>query len=218
MTENQEFIYESIFCQVRMGFSSIEEIKENIVEEVEDNGFEDEISGEWATDLINKEFEKLLNESKNWRRPTDTEKLVKAFDELCTLKIIALHNAGYTTSDGECAVIEVEGELNKKGVASEGYCFYHEQDLSRAIDPENPSLYITFQKIDNSNDEITMAIGKKVVEVLKKNGFNVEWNETATTKILILDFKWQKMYDDCERDLLDYDNIVKLMTKKADSQ
>jgi hypothetical protein len=41
MTENETFIYESIFNQVRMGFLSVDEIKENIIEEIEDNEFED---------------------------------------------------------------------------------------------------------------------------------------------------------------------------------
>ncbi|WP_239774518.1 hypothetical protein [Tenacibaculum finnmarkense] len=44
MTENEEFIFESIYTQVRIGFSSISEIKENIIEEIEDNEFEKEIS------------------------------------------------------------------------------------------------------------------------------------------------------------------------------
>ena len=102
MTENEAFIYESIFNQVRMGFLSLDEIQENILEEIEDNEFEDEISEEWAFDKIREENQKLLSESKQWKSPTDTERLIKAFDELCDQNIVALHNAGYTTSDGEC--------------------------------------------------------------------------------------------------------------------
>ncbi len=214
MTENQEFIYESIFSQVRMGFLSIDEIKENIIEEIEDNGFEEEISEDWAFDLIDKEFKAVTKESKNWKKPTDTERLINAFDELCSMNIIALHNAGFTTSDGEYEVVEVERSLRKKKVSSDGYCFYHSQDLSRAIVKENPSLYIAFQKIDNENDKVTVEVGKKVTEVLKRNGFTIEWNEKPTTKIFIPDFKWQKIYSESERDLLDYDNVVKLMTRK----
>lgn len=213
MTENEEFIYDSIVSQVRMGFLSIGEIKENIVEEVEDNEFADEISEEWAFEHINKEWEKLITESKKWKSPTDTKRLIKAFDELCSTNIIALHNAGYTTSDGEYEVVEVERELRTKKIISDGYCFYHGQDLSRAIDTENPSLYIAFQKVDNSDDAVTIGVGKKVVDVLRKNGFEVEWDGTANTKILIPNFKWQLLYDEDGRDLLDYTNVVKLMTK-----
>jgi hypothetical protein len=215
MTENEEFIYESIVSQIRMGFLSIEEIKENIIEEIESNEFENEISEEWAFGHIDKEWGSLVAESKHWKIPTDTERLVKVFDELCDANIIALHNAGFTTSDGEYNVVEVESELRKKNIISDGYCFYHEQDLSRAIEKlsENPSLYVAFQKIDNSNDDVTIGVGNKVVNILKKNNFEVEWDGTANTKILILNFKWQLVYDEDDRDLLDYEEVVQRMIK-----
>jgi len=213
MTENEEFIYESIFNQVRMGFLSIDDIKDNIMEEIEDNEFEDEISEEWAFEKIDQEYQKLLEESKQWKSPTDTERLINAFDELCGQNIIALHNAGYTTSDGEYEVVEVERELRENDVTSDGYCFYHEQDLARAIDPENPSLYIAFQKVDNSDDAVTISVGKKVAEVLRNNGFEVKWEETAKRKIEIPGFKWQHIYDEEARDLQDYGEVIDRMTE-----
>jgi hypothetical protein len=211
MTEDEAFIFESIFNQVRMGFLSIDEIKENIIEEIEDNEFDDEISEEWAFEKIDEEYQKLLLESKQWKTPTDTEKLIKAFDELCDQNIIALHNAGYTTRDGEYEVVEVERELQENEVVSDGYCFYHEQDLARAISIEDSGLYITFQKVDNSDEETTLAVGKKVAEVLKNNGFEVKWNECARTKIKIPGFRWQKIFDEDARDLQDYSKVVDRM-------
>jgi hypothetical protein len=214
MTENEEFIYESIFNQVRMGFYSVPEIKENIVEEIKDNGFDEEISEKWAFEQIENEFTKLLEESKSWKKPTDSERLIEAFDELCKQNIIALHKAGYTTSDGEDEVVEVEISLRENDVISDGYCFYHEQDLARAISPENSSLYIAYQKIDNSDDKITLEVGQKVVKVLTEKGFEVEWNNDVRKKILIPDFKWQYMYSEQKRDLLDYNEVVEMMTRK----
>lgn len=211
MTENEEFIYESIFNQVRMGFLSIDDIKDNIMEEIEDNEFEEEISEAWAFEKIDEEYQKLLQESKQWKSPTDTEKLIKAFDELCDQNIIALHNAGYTTSDGEYEVIEVERELRENEVESDGYCFYHEQDLARAIDPENPSLYIAFQKVDNSDEETTIGVGNKVAEVLKNNGFELNWDGSAKRKIEIPGFKWQQIFDEEGRDLQDYSEVIDRM-------
>ena len=212
MTENQEFIYESIVSQVRMGFLPIDEIKDNIIEEIEDNGFEDEISEEWANEQIDNEWENLISESKNWKSPNDTERLTEAFDELCDQNIIALHNAGFETSDGEYEVVEVERALRENGKMSEGYCFYHEQDLARAISKDNPSLYIAFQKINNEDDKISIEVGKKVVEVLKHHGFAVDWNESANTKILIPNFKWQRIYDEKNRDLQDYNDVIERMS------
>ena len=212
MTENQEFIYESIVSQVRMGFLPIDEIKNNIIEEIEDNGFEDEISEDWANEQIVKEWGNLISESKNWNSPTDTERLTEAFDELCDKNIIALHNAGFEASDGEYEVVEVERALRENGKMSDGYCFYHEQDLARAISKDNPSLYIAFQKINNEDDKVSIEVGKKVVEVLKHHGFAVDWNESANTKILIPNFKWQRIYDENNRDLQDYNDVIERMS------
>lgn len=213
MTENESFIYESIFNQVRMGFLSLDEIQENILEEIEDNEFEDEISEEWAFDKIKEEYQKLLAESKKWNSPTDTERLIKAFDELGDENIIALHNAGYTTTDGEYEVVEVERELQENEVESDGYCFYHEQDLARAIDIENLGLYIAFQKVDNADDAVTIEIGKRVAEVLINNDFRIIWNGSARSKIEIPGFRWQKIFDEDARDLQDYSEVVDRMVQ-----
>ncbi|OXB23959.1 hypothetical protein B0A80_08300 [Flavobacterium tructae] len=211
MTENEAFIYESIFNQVRMGFLSLDEIQENILEEIEDNEFEDEISEEWAFDKIREENQKLLSESKQWKSPTDTERLIKAFDELADRNIIALHNAGYTTSDGEYEVVEVERALRENEVESDGYCFYHEQDLARGVAIEDSSLFIAFQKVDNGDDATTIEVGKIVAEVLRDNGFTLNWNESARTKIEIPGFKWQHLFDEDARDLQDYSEVVERM-------
>lgn len=211
MTENEKFIYESIVSQIRMGFLPVDLIKELVVEEVEDNEFNEEISEEWINTLVDSEFKKITEESKNWKKPTDTDKLIAAFDELCALKIIALHNAGYTTSDGEEEVVEVEMELRESGITSEGYCFYHEQDLQRAIDPDQNKLAIAFQKINNSDKEVTAKVGNIVADVLKKNGLNVSWNGDVNKKIELLNFTWQKLYNEEDNDLLDYDSVIDKM-------
>ena len=214
MTENEEFIFESIFNQVRMGFVSVSEIKDTIFEEIEDNGFEDEISEEWASEIIDKEYNKLKSESQNWNKPTDTEKLIEAFDELCKENIIALHNAGFENSDGEYEVSEVEKALNKQKIASYGYCFYHEQDLSRAVSIENPSLFISFQKINNTDSNVTLEIGRKIVKILADKGLDIEWDEDVNQKILIKNFKWQYLYYEDKRDLQDYNDVIGLIINK----
>lgn len=210
MTENEKFIFESIYNHIRTGFYSIAEIQENILEEIEDNELEEEISEEWAFETIEKEHKKLIAESKKWEKPTDTDKLIEVFDDLCKENIIALHNAGYDNSDAEYEVLQVEQKLNQNQTSSDGYCFYHEEDLLHAIRPINPSLQITFQKIENSDDNIAINIGKKVVKKLTEKGFNIEWNEEANRKILIKNFHWQFLFED-KRDLHDYDEVIELM-------
>ena len=104
-------------------------------------------------------------------------------------------------------------ELKKRGKKSDGYCFYHEQDLARAIQPENPSLMLAFQKINNSEEQVTIEIGRKIVEILKRNGFEVNWGESATRKIEIINFAWQNLYDESKEDLLDYEKVIERMSK-----
>lgn len=213
MKENNEFIYELIYSQIRMGFSTVAEIKENILQEIEDNEFEEEISEEWVNEIVQEEYQQLLIESLLWDKPTDTERLITAFDELCRMNIIALHNVGYTNTEGEYEVIDVEAELNNYNKFSDGYCFYHEQDLSRSIASENSSLNISFQKIDNLQDNVTINVGRKIVEVLNKNNFTVVWDESSTTKIEIQNFKWQYVFGMNNRDLKDYEAVVDLILK-----
>lgn len=228
MSENERFIYDSIFYQVRTGFLSVEDIKLNIEEEIEDNEFEDELSFLWANEVIEGEYRKHLSESKTWERPTDTDRLIEAFDELCKCNIIALHGAGYTSSDGEYEAAKVEGLLREQGVSSDGYCFYHEQDLQRAVEVESPSLSLAFQKIDNEDEKVTLEVGKKVASVLKAHGFELDWDETAERKIRIPHFRWQWVYDETQldesqidenqRDLQDYDSVLALILNRDQPQ
>ena len=211
MTKDEKYIYESIVHEVRMGFYSEEEVREIIIEQVENEDFEDEIPSSWVNTQINAAFKKLETESKTWVHPTDTERLAKAFNELCVMKIIALHFAGFTTDDGEGEVVEIELELNKQGIESDGYCFYHEQDLVRAIDTK--SLLIAYQKVDNSDPEVTIKVGSLVVQKLKDNGFDVIWDGTGNEKIEIPNFNWQKIYTGLDDHLFMNGRALDMMTK-----
>lgn len=206
MSEDQQFIFDSIYTQVRSGFYSLEDIQNSIIEEIEDNGFEDEISEDWAYEQIDNVYRELLSESKTWEAPTLTERLITAFDELTQERIIALHYPGYTMEDGEYEVVEVERALRENNEKSEGYCFYHGQDLERAVRGEG--LYIAFQKIDNESDAVSKEIAKRVVKVLEKNGFKVEWDGKANSRIFLPTFKWERVYDEEARDLLNYNYVV----------
>lgn len=206
MSEDQQFIFDSIYTQVRSGFYNLEDIQASIVEEIEDNGFEDEISEDWAHEQINLVYQELLKESENWETNNQTERLIAAFDELADAKIIALHYPGYTTDDGEYEVEEVERALIDNNEKSNGYCFYHGQDLERAVRGEG--LYISFQKINNESDAVSKEIAKKVVEVLEKHHLKVDWNGKASTRIFLPDFKWEKVYDEDSRDLLNYNYVI----------
>jgi ethanolamine utilization protein EutQ (cupin superfamily) len=195
-----------------MGFMDAEDIEAMIIEQVEDEEMQDEISEKWIREMIKQKFSELRASSKSWPKPTDTERLAVAFNNLCKRKIVALHNAGYTTSDGEDEVIEVERELRSHGIVSDGYCFYHEQDLERAIDPDDRSLWIAYQKVNNEDENVTLEVGRIVAEELRKQGFTVNWNDDVNEKIEVQNIRWQKLYD--EDDFrYDHSNVIEIMVE-----
>src|SRR5690606_26960250 len=166
-------------------------VQEVAIEEIDDNGLGYEISEEWAYEQIEKIYAELLEESQTWENPTETERLIAAFDELAEKhKITALHYAGYTMDDGEYEVVEIERTLIENGERSEGYCFYHGQDLERAVQGEG--LWIAFQKIDNVNDSVSKEIARTIVDVLEKHGLKTDWDGKAESRISLPNFKWQR--------------------------
>ncbi len=210
MSEDQKFIFDSIFTQVRSGFFSLEDIQDNIIEEVEDNGFEDEISEDWVQEKIDEVYQELKAESTSWEYPTMTERLVAAFDELSeSHKVIALHYPGYTMDEGEYEVVEIERALIDNNQKSEGYCFYNGQDLERAVRGEG--LHIAFQKIDNESDVVSKEVAHKIVSVLQKHNLDVEWNGKASSRIFLPHFKWEQVYDEDARDLLNYNDVIDII-------
>ena len=211
MSENQIFIFDSVYSQLRSGFLPIEEIEEATLEEVDDNGFADEISEAWVLEIIEQEWRRLEHESQHWVHPTDTEKLMAAFDQLCKDKIIALHNAGYEMSDGGVEAVEIEIELRKKGIISDGYCFYHQQDLDGVLGPAAGVLNIAFQKIDNSKDAVTIEVGTRVLEALQTHGLSAGWDGTATNRIQIRNFLWRKIYSEADEYRFTDERVLELM-------
>jgi hypothetical protein len=214
MNNNQIALIELIRTKIKTGFASVEDIIEETIEYLEDQGWEEEISEDWINDRVTEEYKKRVEESKGWIQPTDPEKLSKAFDQLCKEKIIALHCAGYTTSDGESDVIEIHSELLDMGIESTGYCFYHQQDFDRAIDPHQKSLLIAFQKVNNKKEEETLRVGKQVTRILKENGLNVNWNGNANEKIEIVNIEWNNVYEN-DGDAWNHYRVLELMENKT---
>lgn len=215
MTEEQKFIADSISYLVKSGFWDIEEVEEFISEEIRDNELEGTVSDKWIQEMIQKEQRQLLKASKNWHVPTTTQKLIKAFDQLIEQNITALHYTGYTVDDGYYEVEQIETKLVAKGKKSAGICFYHEQDLQRAFREKEPFLTLTFQDMNSEKDEDSIAVGKKIVGILNKNGLQTEWDESATQKISVVNFPWQQTYKPENTLILDYDAVAETMLKNA---
>ncbi|MBK5722763.1 hypothetical protein JGH11_17980 [Dysgonomonas sp. Marseille-P4677] len=211
MTENEKYLYDHFLISIKSGFESLEDIINDALEAVEDEGWQSEITEEWVKEILEREYAKNESESKTWQHPTDTEKLLTVFDTLRKEKIVALHNAGYTESDAIYDVQDVWKDLEDQGIKPIGYCYYHGQDLERVI--ESGTLCIGFYGEKEKNDKEAILIGNKIVAAFSDAGFTVEWNGTASRRIEIHNFNWQNTFtsDEDAEEKWGYDRVIDLM-------
>ena len=128
--ELKEEALELLELQVLFGFDTVTEIYESICELFEE---EKGLDTEWLQQELEKAYAQKIQESKSWEAPTDFQKLLRVFDQLNKEGIVSLHCAGYTRQDGEGDCHDVIHELQKRGLQPKGYCYYHAQDLARAV-------------------------------------------------------------------------------------
>ncbi len=190
--EIKDEVLEQIEKDVLMGFESAEEMTESIADMFAD---EDDFDEDWLAETIEARCEEHKENSFNWSKPTDFERLDAAFTHLIKEGIVCLHHAGYTQQDsvGDCE--EAIEELDDMGIEVIGYCYYHAQDLERAIDPTEKSLLLGFDSV-SEDDEEAAIIGDTIVEVLKVLNFDVNWDGTINQRIEIKNINWQKVPDE----------------------
>lgn len=194
-TALKEAVLEEIKKLVLIGF----EVKAGIfITIVEDMFDEDDMDKDWVKQMIDIEYDQHQQASKSWARPTDFDRLAKAFNELIQQRIIALHNAGIEIRDGRDDSREIIQALRTHIVPQPiGSCFYHFQDLEGVVNPEYRSLFLAFGSV--SNDDVdTVAVGKIIYTTLQQNGFDVTWNGTADERIRLNNVSWQKVPDDID--------------------
>ncbi len=170
------------------GFYDAPAVRDIVLEEIFQPG---EIEPDWVERQIDEEFARKLAVERAWPLVTDCDKLDRAFDELNDSGIVALQNAGYTQDDGIEDVTEIYQELGGEESPVEGYCFYHGQDLERAVDGEG--LLLTFGDIlgDDAKGE---EIGERIVEVLHRHGLGVTWSGTIAERIELPEIQWRRRY------------------------
>ena len=133
------------------------------------------------------EIAKKREAEKAWPATTDCDRLDAAFQALEDQQILALHNAGYTTQDAASDAWEI---LNRepKG-AWDGYCYYHGQDVERAV--QSFPLFIGFDAVAD-NQEAKRAIGERVTANLRAADFEVDWNGDPETRMSITNLDWKR--------------------------
>ena len=177
---------ECIRHHVWSGFYNPGEILTIVTEEAFEPG---EIDTGEASAIIASEVARKTKEEALWPSITDCDKLDTVFKELNAMGIIALQNAGYTQSDGMSDMTERYEELGGESSPVIGYCFYHGQDLERAVRGEG--LMVTFGDIKGT-DEKGIEIGRIIKDKLSHAGFTVKWNGTIGQRLEIETFDWKR--------------------------
>ena len=136
-------------------------------------------------EMLKKEFVEKAEAEKEWPQETDNDRLDKVFKELNAKNIIALQNAGYTSSDAMDDINEVYVERGGEESGTIGHCFYHQQDMERAV--KTGQLWLGYGSIVESDE----AIAQTIIAALEKNKFVVEWDGNPETRILVT-LNWQR--------------------------
>src|SRR5712672_4250226 len=165
---------------VRGGFEERARIIEILCEEMYEPGELDEAEVIAAVDAA---FTALAQHKMTWPAITDCDKLDRVFAALNTRGIIALQNAGYTQSDGYDDVREIYNPRSDRDKMV-GYCFYHGQDLERAVNGEG--LYLALGPMDAQNEETAgPRVGAMIVAELERMGFSAQWDGTFNQRIYV---------------------------------
>ena len=72
-----------------------------------------------------------------------------------------------------------------------GYCFYHWQDVERAV--AGDGLHLAFGPTDAKDEETHgVEVGNIVTAALKEAGLQATWNGSFNTRIFLPDFDWKR--------------------------
>ncbi|WP_020475667.1 DUF6891 domain-containing protein [Zavarzinella formosa] len=184
--DNKAIAREAIHRHVWSGFPDEDEIFEIISES---HFWQNEIDPGWLRREIAEGFRLKQAEEASWPEVSDCDRLDAVFGALHDDGILALHNAGYTQSDGTSDVAEFYHEDGGEESGIDGYCFYHGQDLEGVI--ETGDLFLTFGDIDG-DDARGVEVGRRIKGEFESAGFVVEWDGSIKTRLLVKGIKWRR--------------------------
>ncbi len=182
MNDATRYILDAIQSHVWSGFHSPAD-----VDRVIDDLLEGDADETLLRAAVGPEFARKQAAEATWPPTTDCDRLDAAFETLNAAGIIALQNTGYEMSDGLTEVAEVLHQRGREGV--QGYCFYHGQDLERAVAGE--ALMLAFGSFDDDKAN-KLTVGRRVREVLEGSGFTVQWNGDCEKRLNLPGLDWKR--------------------------
>lgn len=199
-------VLEQLALDIKFGFENEEELFDSIRDMFyAESDFDDD----WFRQSIAEKYKHHQQDSLTWKRPTDFDLLAKAFDLLITDKIVCLHNAGCSKQDGEYECAETIEMLSNLGIKAIGFCYYHSQDLGRAVDKDIRNLYLGFDSSTQDDNE-ALQVANKIVSTLKEYNFEVSWTGTVDQRIEIKNINWQKVPDN---ENWGSERVIRILTK-----
>lgn len=150
---------------------------------------EEGVTVAWGCAVADEEFARKRAAEATWPARTDCDRLDEVFERLDAAGICALQNAGNTMSDGHG---DVDEAVNERGRAKyHGYCFFHAQDLARAVD--GLGLMLAFGDLRDDNKKSAL-VGQRICDELKTAGFSVDWDGDIGQRINIPQIDWKRRF------------------------
>jgi hypothetical protein len=153
------------------------------------SGVSTPVDAAWISAEVERQWEEKLAAQATWPARTDWDRLDDAFTRLNVQRIIALHHAGITLSDGHSDIAERWQQLGGGASGVEGYAFYHGQDVERVL--ETGDLSVAFGAMPNSSLSAQDVAGRVATE-LEAAGFKVVRPVDAETRLLVIGVDWKK--------------------------
>lgn len=176
-----------IAVMVRSGFYGHGQLVEIFTEEMYAPG---ELDPKEVVVAIDAQFAEYELEKLQYPDVTDCDRLDTAFSLMSEQGIIAIQNAGYTQSDGYDDVRDFYARCRDQDSIL-GYCFYHGQDLERAV--LGQGLYFAFGPIQPADEQtVGVEVGNIVRSSLEQAGLSVNWDGTFEKRLSVPKLVWQK--------------------------
>jgi hypothetical protein len=151
----------------------------------------DEENDAWLREAILSEFRTKREAERGWPKVTDCDRLKLVFDALRGRGILTDHEwCGFTVDEGLTIIDDLYKEEGGEHSGYVGYCFFHLQDMERAMSSD-VGLLLAFGSFSDSCEH-GVQVGRLIREECELAGFEVIWDGTFESRLLLNGFRWQR--------------------------
>lgn len=187
------YLQTELIALLRGGHASREAIAQTLLAEMLPEGSDAAEAAAW----VDAQLAALRQEQQGWPAVTDCDRLDAAFAALRQQGIVCLPHAGDTPGDGLAAFRQALAAMPEHERARvTGYCFFHGQDLARAL--SDHLLWLTFgphpQQKPPQQKACAQQTGRLIAAALENEGLRAEWSCSGSSagddRICVQPFTW----------------------------